>query len=263
MLNGINSDISSLFLQQLLKKGSESPTHSMASSGTPASSPTLNDVLTELSQMAAQHAQSSAVASGNNIDPTTGRMVAQSALIGTSQVSYLLQNMQSLAQKASSGTLSDSQLGDLNTEFQKLEKEINDITNTTTFGGIPLLSGTNSTMSIQTGNGSSMTIQLANLTTGSAGLGIANLDVKNADDAKAALATLTTALTKANDNVHTLEGDINTLNKVTNGATPVQDFAAAMQNANATKTKMLSEADQTKLLFLNMNTQYLKGFLGK
>ncbi len=71
-----------------------------------------------------------------------GTSMLQIADGGLSQISEILQRQKQLAVMASSGAMTDSERGFLDTEFQNLRKEIDRIANETSFNGVPLLSGT-------------------------------------------------------------------------------------------------------------------------
>ncbi|MEI6743648.1 MAG: hypothetical protein WCL35_07765, partial [bacterium] len=64
--------------------------------------------------------------------------VADGAL---AQIQSILQRQQSIATSAQSGSLSDTQRGFLDQEFQQLSSQINQLANTTNFNGVKLLNG--------------------------------------------------------------------------------------------------------------------------
>ena len=72
-----------------------------------------------------------------------GNSMLQIAEGGLSQISEILQRQKELAVMASSGSMTDSERGFLDTEFQNLKIEIDRIANETSFNGVPLLNGSN------------------------------------------------------------------------------------------------------------------------
>jgi flagellin len=150
---------------------------------------------------------------------------AQSAMM---DVSNLLGQMQTIATQASSGTYSSTQLSDLNTQFTSLLTEVNRVASITSFNGISLLNGSTSSVSIQVGSGDTsndrLTINLVNLTTGSAGLNISGLSVSSASNAQSALSSLS-AITAVTTGLASL------------GANEV-NMSAAVANDNAIATSL-------------------------
>jgi len=70
-----------------------------------------------------------------------GSSLLQVADGGLAQIQSILQQQQAIAAQANNGTLSGTQLGFLNAQFQTLTSEINAIANQTNFNGVSLLNG--------------------------------------------------------------------------------------------------------------------------
>ncbi len=131
----------------------------------------------------------------NNANNGTGfAQVAEGAL---SQVSTLLNTAVTLATEAANGGLSSAQSSALNTEFQSLLAEINNIGSNTNFNGTSVFT-TASTYIFLTDLASSYTIAVApgNLSASALGLstGGANLTLTTTTDAETALAAINSAI---------------------------------------------------------------------
>lgn len=70
-----------------------------------------------------------------------GSSLLQVADGGLAQIQTILQRQQSIATSAQSGTLSDTQRGFLDQEFQSLTSQINQLASSTNFNGVNLLDG--------------------------------------------------------------------------------------------------------------------------
>jgi flagellin len=80
-----------------------------------------------------------------------GISLAQTAEGALQQSTNILQRMRDLALQSANGSNSDSERDALNSEVTQLKKELDRISNTTTFGGRQLLDGTFGTASFQVG----------------------------------------------------------------------------------------------------------------
>lgn len=80
-----------------------------------------------------------------------GISMAQTAEGALQQSTNILQRMRDLSLQAANGSNSDSERGALNDEVTQLKKELDRISNTTTFGGRQLLDGSFGTTSFQVG----------------------------------------------------------------------------------------------------------------
>jgi flagellin len=123
-----------------------------------------------------------------NRNAADGISLVQVAEGGMDTTSDLLIRMKELATQSLNGTLTDSQRGYLDTEFQTLKEEVDRIGRSTEFNGINLLDGALGTMNLRIGIGSAGAGTLAidmsqDATTG--GLGIDGLDILQATDASA------------------------------------------------------------------------------
>ncbi len=89
-----------------------------------------------------------------------GISMAQTAEGALEQSTAILQRMRDLALQAANGSNSDSERGALNQEVTELKKELDRISNTTTFGGRKLLDGSFGTTTFQVGASANETISV-------------------------------------------------------------------------------------------------------
>ncbi|WP_313209380.1 flagellin [Stutzerimonas nitrititolerans] len=89
-----------------------------------------------------------------------GISMAQTAEGALQQSTNILQRMRDLALQAANGSNSETERGALNDEVTQLKKELNRISNTTTFGGRQLLDGNFGTTTFQVGSAANETISV-------------------------------------------------------------------------------------------------------
>ncbi len=89
-----------------------------------------------------------------------GISMAQTAEGALQQSTNILQRMRDLSLQAANGSNSDSERSALNDEVTQLKKELNRISNTTTFGGRQLLDGSFGTTTFQVGSAANETISV-------------------------------------------------------------------------------------------------------
>ena len=101
-----------------------------------------------------------------------GISMMQTAEGAMGEVTNMLQRMRELAVQASSGTLSNSDRGNLQTETKQLMAEINNISKTANFNGLTLLDGSAKNLKLQTGVNSNenVSVSLVNVSTDALGL---------------------------------------------------------------------------------------------
>ncbi|MHB1948771.1 MAG: flagellin N-terminal helical domain-containing protein [Gammaproteobacteria bacterium] len=143
------------------------------------------DGLTRISDMSLPFSKGVDVADAND-----GTLLAQTAEDAIKEIDSILKQMKTLAEEASTATYSSTQLAEMNTEFQDLLSEINRVANVTSFNGINLLNSERVIIIPFKKGKKEIPINLHNLTTGSSGLNIANLDILTVADAVLALESL-------------------------------------------------------------------------
>lgn len=206
-----------------------------------------------------------------------GVSLVQTAESAMGDISNILGQMQTLATQASSGTYSSTQLSNLNTQFGALLSEVGRVAATTSFNGISLLDGSTSSLSIQVGSGNTsndrLSVSLANMTTGSAGLNIASLSLSSQSNAQSALSSLSTITTVTTALATLGASEVNLSAAVGNDSglaasldaakSRIMDADYSSESANMSKYNILNQANIAMLSQANsspqMVLQLLKG----
>jgi flagellin len=195
-------------------------------------------------------ARSARQAMRNTNDGISAVQIAEGA---TSEVSDILKRMRELAVQSASGTLSNTERGYIDGEFDELNAEITRIANNTEFNGVSLTDGTPSNLEIQVGTSSDansrITVDFGNLT--ALGLGTAGLDtqanaqnaIDTIDDALGTVngfrATYGAAQNRLESSLRTMENY--TLN-VTAAESRIRDADMAYETAQMSKYQVLQQA---------------------
>lgn len=148
------------------------------------------------------------VAGRHALDGLSMAQIAEGAL---GEIGNNLVRMRELAVQSANGTLSNSDRGTLQSEFQSLVDEIDRIAATTTFNGVQLLDGTSTSISLLVGAHSGQTIQLSLENSSSAQLGLNGPSIDSAAHAAAALSVLDSAVDEVSSARGTLGATQNTL----------------------------------------------------
>lgn len=212
-----------------------------------------------------------------------GISVVQTAEGGMNEVHNILTRMRELAQQASTGTLSSSDRGALDTEFTALKSEITRISDTTEFNGLKLLDGSLSVtgVSLQVGiNNTSddrITVkdgEFNNLDASSLGLTTAALSsIDTAGHAQSML----TAIDSAISTVSTRRGKLGAVQNrlgstianleitgenLSAANSRIADADFAIETANLTKSQIILQAGISVLAQANTLPQYALQLLG-
>jgi len=139
-------------------------------------------------QMTAQ-IRSYAVAQRNTNNGISMSQTAEGAL---GQVSTMLQRMRELAVEGSNGDLTSTDRSYLDTEFGQLQQEIDRISNSTTFNGQSLLSGSSNTITFQVGINNTTSDQI-NVVFG--GIDLTSLGLNNSSVGGATATSASSAIT--------------------------------------------------------------------
>ncbi len=143
-------------------------------------------------------------ASGNI---TAGQNVISVAQTGLSSISDILTQMQTLANKANSSTLSATDASSLNATFQNLLTQVTDLASSADVNGSNLLKASATAMTVQTGLLSTDTTTVAAHDSSATGLSINALTITTASAAAAAITALGTALTSVSASQSALSAD--------------------------------------------------------
>ena len=155
MTSSINTNIAAFYAQANIAAASNSATSSVARLSSGNRIVQASDDVAALATGTSLQSQVSALkaAQTNAAQGTSLLQVADGAL---AQIGNILQQQQSLALQAGAGSLTDTDRGFLNEQFQALSTEINTLASSTTFNGVNLVDGSlSSTTAIKSNTGTS------------------------------------------------------------------------------------------------------------
>jgi flagellin len=199
-----------------------------------------------------------------------GSSLAQTAEGALAEVHSSLHRMRELAIQASNGTYSTEDRAVLDVEFQAIIAEIDRIANSTEFNGIPLLDGSQTTVSIQVGldNASSDTITVGLQDVSSTALGLSGgtfdvTDVANAQGVLAALDTATNSVNTARGNLgasqnrlqSTIRSILNVRENLSAAESRIRDVDVASETADLTRNSIMQQAAASILSQANSQPQ--------
>lgn len=113
--------------------------------------------------------------------------MAQTGEGAASQISSNLTRMKELAAQAATGTYSDSQKATMQKEFESLAEEVNRVANSTEFNGNKMLHADGETVEVSIGNGSTISIDSADMTYDASGVDLVNNAEAVLSDVEAAI----------------------------------------------------------------------------
>jgi len=213
------------------------------------------------------------VAVRNANDGISMAQTAEGALI---EVSNMLQRMRELAVQASTGTLSSTQRGYLDDEFQALNDQIQNTVNNTQWNGISVLGTTIMTSSggidIQVGTASGQTISVVGASLTDIGSSNFSSGITSVGDASGMLTTLDDALIAVNTARASLGAVVNQLTSAADNLTNVSqnlsesrsrvldtDYAAA--TTELARTQIIQQAGMAVLAQANQQPQTVLALL--
>lgn len=195
-----------------------------------------------------------------------GVSVVQTAEGALNETTAILQRMRDLAVEASNtGAQNDTSISDLDTEFQQLASELDDIANNTQFNGVTLLdSSYTGTFQVGANSGDNLTVEIATamdstLINSSA----VTLDSTTAssliDSIDAAIETVSSTRATLGAYQNRLDHKINNLNvgieNLTASNSRIRDTDMASEMVNFTKEQILSQAGTAMLAQANQAPQ--------
>jgi len=196
-----------------------------------------------------------------------GMSMAQTADGALNEVTNMLQRMRELSVQSASGTYSDDDRTNMQTEVTALTTQITNILTNTQFNKVNLFdgsAGSSGDVTIQTGSGSAdtVTVSFAELDLSDA----TGLDISAQDDASAALDTIDTALVSVNTAragfgaaQSQLQSTVNNLSdNVTNlsdARSRVEDADFSAESTNLAKAQILAQASTAMLAQANQSAQ--------
>ena len=196
-----------------------------------------------------------------------GISMVQTAEGALTEVHSMLNRMVELATKSANGTVQASVDREaIKAEVTALSSEIDRIAAHTKFNGTELLSGTNTTITLQVGETSAQTIAVSLTSMSTAGLAINTLAVDSQTGASAAIDTINTAINKVSTQraalgaiQNRLEHTINNLSVTSENLTAaesrIRDVDMAKEMMSFTKNNILSQAAQSMLAQANQQPQ--------
>jgi flagellin len=198
-----------------------------------------------------------------------GISMAQTAEGALGEVTNMLQRIRELAVQSASGTYSDDDRANLQTEVTQLTEQITSILTNTTFNGVNLFDGTagadgDGNVSIQTGSSAADTVSL---TLTEVDLSDATgIDISDAGDASDALETIDEALKTISTSRAALGAGQSRLESVVNNLTSnvtnlsdarsrIEDADFSSETAALAKAQILSQASTAMLAQANQSQQ--------
>ena len=204
-------------------------------------------------------------ASANAQDGISAVQTAEGAL---NEVHDMLQRMNELAVKSANGTNQSEDQAYIQKEVTNLINEIDRVSTTTTFNEKSLLDGTFSQVALQVGAESSadnqISVTIASM--GSTGLGVNGVDVSSTGDAKGAIDTIKTAITKLSEQrsdlgaiqnrlEHTINNLDNVVENTTSAESQIRDTDRASEMVKYSNNNILAQAGQAMLAQSNQANQ--------
>ncbi len=192
-----------------------------------------------------------------------------------SQINNIMVQMKSLATEAASGQESSNNLASLDNEFQGLSSEIDQIANSTVYGGTTLLTG-NITVTFQVGSTNNSYNQFVVALTTAAdttGLSLTGLSLTSTATARSAMDSLDAALTEINTMMGTVGGFQNKLQyTMSNLTTSIQNYTSSQSTiedvdmasavSDMTKNQILQQSAMAMLAQANQQPQQILKLLG-
>jgi flagellin len=275
----INTNVSALYSQNAMKVNARAMSTAMEQLSTGSRVNSAKDDAAGLAigqDMTAQiRGLNQAVRNAND-----GINMMQTAEGALSEQSNMLQRMRELAVQSSNGTYSSAQRTYLNTEFDQLLEQMDNIATETTWNGMSLLdatsaeglSTTSGTFEFQVGQNADETISVAIGAMDIATLGISALAVDTASGASTAIDTIDTALDSINEQRATIGAGINQMTyaadnlsniaaNVTASRSSIMDTDYASASTQLSKSQIIQQASTAMLAQANQQPQSVLALL--
>jgi flagellin len=275
----INTNVSALYSQNAMKVNARAMSTAMEQLSTGSRVNSAKDDAAGLAigqDMTAQiRGLNQAVRNAND-----GINMMQTAEGALSEQSNMLQRMRELAVQSSNGTYSSAQRTYLNTEFDQLLEQMDNIATETTWNGMSLLdatsaeglSTTSGTFEFQVGQNSGETISVAIGAMDIATLEVSGLSVSTASGASSAIDTIDTALDTINDQRATIGAGINQMTyaadnlsniaaNVTASRSSIMDTDYASASTQLSKSQIIQQASTAMLAQANQQPQSVLALL--
>ncbi len=198
-----------------------------------------------------------------------GVSVVQTAEGALNETTAILQRMRDLSVEASNtGAQNDTSISDLNTEFQQLANELDDIANSTQFNGVTLLDNSyTGTFQVGANSGDQLSVSISTAmdSTLLLGSGVATVTLSSTtasgliDSIDAAIETVSSTRATLGAYQNRLDHKINNLNvaieNMTASNSRIRDTDMASEMVNFTKEQILSQAGTAMLAQANQAPQ--------
>jgi flagellin len=272
----INTNVSALFAQNSLKVNNRTLSTAMEQLSTGSKINSAKDDAAGLAISTTMTAQirglSQAVRNAN--DGISMLQTAEGAMV---EQTNMLQRMRELAVQASTATYTSTQLGYLDTEFQALDTQINNIATQTKWNGSTLLNATTAasgTYAFVVGAAGTETVSVAvaNVQNTASGLATTALAVSSAASAAASITAIDTALGTINSARATIGAGINQLtyaadnlnNVITNttaSRSQIVDTDYATATTRLARSQIIQQAATAMLAQANQSPQSVLALL--
>ncbi len=195
-----------------------------------------------------------------------GISMAQTAEGALNEVHDMLQRMNELANKAATGTLTDTDRGYIQQEITALKDEIDSTATNTKFNEIDLLSSSAKTVNIQVGADQNQTISIALKKMDSTALSVNGLNVGTSTGAGNAIASIKTGIQTLssmradlgavqNRLEHTVKNLDNIVENTTAAESQIRDTDMAKEMVKYSNNNILAQAGQSMLAQANQTNQ--------
>ena len=209
-----------------------------------------------------------------------GVAVLQTAESGYQSVSDLLVRMRELAVQSANDSVSDTERGYLQTEFNDLIDEIDRVSNVVEYNGIQLLDGTagsqgdgNMIFQVGTRNSANDRIDITLNTQSATKLGVNAQTVDDQSSAQSAITEIDAALESLSTDRATLGSTINELNHAVDGLaatienygsaiSQIRDTDMAQESSDFSKANVLQQAGVSMLSQANQSPNLVLRLLG-
>jgi len=199
-----------------------------------------------------------------------GISLAQTADGALGEVTNMLQRIRELSVQSASGTYSDDDRANLQSEVSELGAQIDDIVANTKFNGVAVFGSGNVTVDIQTGSGSSdqTTLTITALDVSAAtGSDISDASgatdaLDDVDDALKAVATTRASLGAGQSRLESVVNNLsNTVVNLSDARSRIEDADFSAESTNLAKAQILAQASTAMLAQANQSQQNVLSLL--
>jgi len=272
----INTNVSSLTAQRHLTASRAEMEQAMERL---SSGKRVNSAMDDAAGLTIGHSMDSKIASLNQAvrNANDGIALINLAEGAMDEVSAMLTRMKELATQSINGTYGSTDRNNLELERAQLEAEIDRIADYTTFNGIKLLDGTNTSLSFQLGDSSSDTITVTLTDINAAVIGasatfVDDISVSTATDAATALSVIDEAIKDidtaraklgayGNRMDHAASNLMSRVEHQSAARSRIMDADYAVESANLAKSQVLQQAGSAMLAQANASTANILSLL--